>query len=826
MNEINKMNPLQLIRHFQKMDVTTFKSLLKEKESLLEMNITKFNLLFLNVNHECKKMILDDMDLFNKVMSIPINKLNKSILDLSDDEIRNYIYNHKNLLVSNSGKKVLTHHLRKLNEEELSKLLLNDNLNQVYQMNIQEYILNKYSCSSYVIGTVENAINSNQFKNIALFHIKNEVELLIYAKFQILVRVFKVEKGYLYIDEKKIPYDFIEHVNRRHILSLLELCKTKNDVSNNQLFIGIMKLYMAFGLDNSKKILNDFFTYSTPSSIKRASEELFKDTRREYRLKNQNKYYYYGIEHVFLEAFMNRKLDYFKEFCANNDEEYIFSFWNTLEKRLVGVTKEKRKEIVKKIILEEIEKRENYYHQIDTMKYKKYYESIARKTPITMKDIYNLVSDIDLDYQLTKDGKLKENAIFIKFLLGNSKKDNDCLLRMVLNKQALGLNDELYQIMNHFDKINTLIAKDNELSLYSILDVIDISKVFLYHLKPDELDITLSTLSKLLKSRKYCTELPEVILKRAMKIHKERKKKNSCAIDFYGGIVDEAKYRVANPDEEDLLVSGIDTGSCFKVGGKGEDFFRFCLTNPRGLVLYIEYANIKYVLPGSINGNMLNINSIDPRIEDDALYRKIMSIIEKIAKRIIQDNRNQIEIVTITDIHHETYMKNLNYEKINFERFIPLNTDVYCDYNKSDVSNYILYKKNMDTKIQYYDNKDIFYQSRPNPYIFSPTHEYDKERIELILNNIAYSSIEYISHSEQEKNKHYLYYNKLEVEDFIYIVGSKDWFIGINKKQEIVKYCLPYDKRAMEEFQKYSYLVQDILKNMDKYDLREHHKTK
>ena len=32
--------------------------------------------------------------------------------------------------------------------------------------------------------------------------------------------------------------------------------------------------------------------------------------------------------------------------------------------------------------------------------------------------------------------------------LGNYKKDNDCLLRMVLNEEALGINNELYNSSN------------------------------------------------------------------------------------------------------------------------------------------------------------------------------------------------------------------------------------------------------------------------------------------------------------------------------------------------------------------------------------------
>ena len=60
------------------------------------------------------------------------------------------------------------------------------------------------------------------------------------------------------------------------------MLKTKDkDINNNMIFISAIKLYMVFGLDNSKKIINDFFTYATDASLKRTSFELFKENRRE-----------------------------------------------------------------------------------------------------------------------------------------------------------------------------------------------------------------------------------------------------------------------------------------------------------------------------------------------------------------------------------------------------------------------------------------------------------------------------------------------------------------------------------------------------------------
>ena len=817
MDKINQMNPLQLIRYFKNIDTDTLKTLLDEKEKLLAMDSEKFNLLFLNITNNYKKMLLDDIELFDKIMNIPPNRMGKTIIDLSDKEIQEYIYNHINLQNSLRGIEVLEYHLRKLTKEELTRLLENNNLNQIYSHNIQNILPN---IDGEIANITANAIASNQLKPIAIFGIHNKFELLIYAKFQILVTVSKFENGYLYIGDKSIPYDFIKKVNRKHILSLFSLSKDKNNCMNNEYFISILKLYMIFGLDNSKKILNDFFTFSTSASIKKASEELFKDLRREYRLKNQDKYYYYHIEDDFLNAFYQKNINYFKEFCMEKDDMYIQNFLIEVYNLIKNLEYKQQKNIIKGKILEEIQKRENYFQKKDITKYQKYYENIARKEKISIKDIYQLIGDINLEYQLSKDGKIVPNEELTKFLLGNTKRDNDCLFRMAMNHQALGLNDELDKIMNHFDEIQKVIANNQLLSIYSILDIIDISKVFLYHLKPNELDITLDTLSKILKSRKYCTESPEVILKRVMTLHKERKKKISCAIDVISTSIDNATIRIAEPDEENLLVSGIETGSCFKVGGKGEDFFWYCLTSPLGLVLYLEYKNIKYVVPCTINGNMLNVNSIDPRILDENLYKQLVSIIAKFSKIIVDDPRNDVELVTITDIHHDKFMKNMSYKPLKLDCFIPLGTDVYCDYNKTDVINYCICRKNKEVKPKYFNNEKRFYQSRIKPYIFSPNHEDDQERIELFINNIAYSSIEIenltVSQLKREKDLYIPY----EVCNFIYIVGNKDWFIGIDKSNQVIKYCLPYDERGKLEFQKYEILIQDVLENIDEYTLK------
>lgn len=815
MDQVMKFSMMELIRYFQNISKEEFLILLKEKDKLLELDLNKFNLLYLNVSDELKKMIIDDPDLFDKLMRIPMNRMGKSFIDLSSQELKNYIYEHAHFTDSLEGKKLLEEHLKKLNQEDFEKLLLNQNLNQLYKKDILSELQSQYSFSTNQFHVVASSIQDGRFSSIATMKLKNVYEVFLYAKFGLLVSVVEVQENSLLIADRWISYEFLEKVNRRHLVSLINLLKNKDSgLSSDILLISVSKLYMTLGFDNSKKVIEDFFTYGTNASIKRASEELFKDTRREFRLKNQNKFYYYGMEFEFLRALKENNVSYFQELGGKQIEE-AKKYLEKIKKELERIGKEDKFSFVKDCILEEIGIREKKYYNQDVRKYQKYYQSIVRKTPIGILDIYKIFGNVNLDYQMNSDGKIIPDAELTKFLLGNCKKDNDCLLRMVLNQEALGLNEELYQVMNHFDEIREVVQRNSQLSMYSILDVIDISKVFLYHMEPDELDITLSTLSKILNSRKYCTEDPEVILKRVMRLHRKRKKRVGGAIPIIKGEVLGAKYWISDFDDERLLVSGIDTGSCFKVGGKGEDFFEYCLTSSKGFVLYVEYEGVSYVLPSTVNGNMLNINSIDPRISDSSLYQKLLNIITEISNRVIGDEKNQVELVTITDIHHEEFMKDSGLETVSFDYFLPLGTDVYCDYNKKEVLNYVVAKKNPEIVPKYFDNQDFFYQERPRPYIVSPDHEYDQERVEILMNSISYASIEFMNGSQKEKDRERQFFNPIDVNDFAYIIGSKDWFIGVLRNGDIMERILGYDDRAKEEFRKYHSMIREFTKQAE-----------
>mgnify|MGYP004624953613 CR=1 FL=1 len=806
---IDNQKILEIRKYFQSMCDADFLILL-DKHEFEKFSIEELNTIFFSVSDERKRLMLSDFSLFENIFCIPPNRLKKSVLDLVTDSVRNFIFESPYLMDSCIAQEKVIEYFEKLSHQQIFSYIDHDSLKEVFATeDILSLVQKKFLLNSYLEDMVRISILENKFSVIALFSLKNEWELLIYTKFRLLVEVSEVLEEDVVILGKKIAKEYIQKVSRKHLNLLFEIALEKdNKVSHDELFVGVAKMYMILGFDNSKKVLNDFFTYATFSSMQRASVAFCKSKRRGYRLENQDKFYYYGIEFDLFAALRKKDIFFFENFCGRDLKDKVVPFMESLaevEKNFMGKEKlEKAKDFILKVIHE----REEYYENKDFSRYFEHYDRIKRGESIQVKDIFFLFSDVDLPYCLGEKGKIVPDLNVLKFLLGNLKRDNDCLLRMVLNQEALGLEEIFPMILNHYFEIEDEIIKDSSLSIYSILDIIDISKLFLYHLKPDETDISLRTFSKILNSRKHCTESPKEILRRTFDLHKERKKRISGAIPNISGRKGDFYYQMAYYDDEYLLISGIDTGSCFKVGGKGEEFFRFCLTNPCGMVFYIDYMEQRYVLPATVNGNMLNINSIDPVIEDENLFLEILKVLQEMGDKIIKDSRCDIDFVTLGDIHHTKFMKNTNYFSLAFSQFIPIGQSCYSDYMKEEVHHYVIVAHGKEVVPKYYWNKTRILQERKRPYIFKPKVEVDQERLHMVINQIYYTSL-LLEEKDFAKFDLIENYVPLEVNNYLYIIGNKDWFVGIDTNYHLTSACLPYDERAMDEYHKaYSYALE------------------
>ena len=93
-----------------------------------------------------------------------------------------------------------------------------------------------------------------------------------------------------------------------------------------------------------------------------------------------------------------------------------------------------------------------------------------------------------------------------------------------------------------------------------------------------------------------------------------------------------------------------------------------------------------------------------------------------------------------------------------------------------------------------------FYQPRSEDYEFDIDKEYDKERLSLIVNSIAYSAIDYQRCSTAIKNRKKRNFKPIDVNDFQYIIGNKDWYVAIDNQYNILANLLPYDERARKDY--------------------------
>ena len=786
---------------------------------VFDLNDELFKILFLKSNLKVKELIIQNKDLFKRVMNLKPNINGKTILELADDDtidliIKSPYSKEYTLLISSFLAKINMHKYDHLTKKINFLKIIDDNSYLKNQTLMTDYLINK-GFDEILIKNLIVKINQGLISPLAILKLKNNGQLLVLTKFNTLVEtsfdnnIITFKKGY------EIPYDLLNNLNNKHLLSLYNMLKEKNPSTHTDNILCSIKLYSIFGYDNASKIIRDYFTFLTESSINRIVDTSFKDFRRAYRLDNQDKFYYYGLEDRILEELQNDTINlaFFKDF-SDNPEELINELIINVRGKKINI----QRKIIEKIIIEQIILREQKNKLIFSEKTHKRISKKKTRYPITASELIILLNDVDLTKtKLDSKGQVIPNKELNNFLLGTTKKDNDALLRLVINKEGFGLNESLPTIINHFDEIDK-IAKKSNLSTNSILDVIDICKTNLYHMVPDFCDVTLETLAKIINSKEHINETEDEIIKKAYSLHKRRKAKIYGTIPMICGFYNDTYYEVAPYDAEYLLCAGIDAGNCLKIGGKGEDLFEYCLTDVNGALINLtDIDGNKYNCPLVRSGNGIHGNGIDPEPSDDKkeeILKAIQACLEKIAIKsnsLLKDPTQTIQVATLTDLHMKGYMD--NYPKYNLKKGLPLNKKIYCDYNKPEINNYILYKSDTYQEDLYYLSDDRYFQKRNPIFRYNNLGEWDKERISIIINSIAYSAIDFSSNDPIYDRMHFKH---LDINDFSYIIGNKDWFIAIkndleNNNFEIISHLLPYDNRASHEYYRCYDEIQNIL---------------
>lgn len=827
--ELSNMTLPVFIRKFNSMPLDERINLLKNPY-LDELNEVIFSSLFLQVqNMEEVRELLDNKKIFHKVLTSPKNKKKRNILNIIGEDnfpLLKYIFESNYIL---DYKEQFLDYIDSIDYEQFKNILENIDLTKLNNLFFKEYSLEELE-DIIGISSVNKDISSSFFQKVKMnilnplgvLKIKNEKELLLYTKFNLLINVLDEFPEITLKNGVVLPYQNILDVKEGKVNKLISLLKEKGKASEEDLLEVSLKLYYIFGYDNARSIILDKFTNITPSAVNRIIDFNFKDHRREYRTKHQERFYHYGMENEMIDALNNNNYEFFSNLLYDVDEEKIL--WLRDESLKIVTTYKDNKSLndaLKVKLLELINERESKAKE-DYTKDIRNRLSFKTNRKLSVKDLKELFKDVSLVNLLNN----YDQDIFLRlrqFLLGNFKDNNDCLLRLIINKEALGLNNLLGKLINQYDVIES-IAKKNKLSLNSLLDVIDIVKTSFFSLKPNEQDIFLSTIANIISSKEYCTgKSEEEILKEICKLHVERKNKVYATIPTIEGESDNYSYRVAPFDAEYLLAAGVDAKNCFRISGKGEDFFRYCLTSNQAVIMYFtnKKTNHTYICPIIRSGNGIHCNGVDPKLEEDekdeffkAFTKAMDEIIRVSSKESIDDEK--IEVATITNLHLEDYFLEKDYSKYQLETYIPIDCPCYTDYNKKDKENYIISRSDDYRENKYYVAKDKFYQARKEDYEFNIDKEYDKERLSLIVNSIAYSAIDYKNIPTSRKNKEKRNFKTIDVNTFKYIVGNKDWYVAIDDQYNILANLLPFDERAKKDYIKHLSQAPLLIENMEK----------
>ncbi len=757
--------------------INSIKILTEEEKKSLDLKllpITHLKYIINNSSIEYQKEALQNKEIFDVIMNS-----NKSI-----DLFLMTLLNNKSTLLKvilesnyiNSYTPIIYKFIKSLSEEKYNKLK-------------KEYCLDFISLDD--VNIKEKILEEK---------LNNEIVRYIYDTYGLICSGEIKNNSFSFTNGFNIEIENIKSIKISHLKKIISALQEKSENTNdNKLFEVAIKLYLVFGFDISKKIIDDKFSHLTKDSITRIAKFTFKYNRDEFRLHNSKCFYYHGLEFEVLKTLTNNYDNTVLEniLCTKNETK-IQEYKKKLTQFIMQFeTKEDFEENLKSYVQQTIHNREDIYKKMYYDEIKEEFNSQSRidSNKITTATLYSLLKTIDLDKVINtykQDENLKE--LLIKTLFGNLKVDNDCIFRLIYNNQALGLNNNLAYIINYFQRFKTISTK-SELSLNSIIDIMDMIKIGFLKLKPNEKDIKLSTLTKIVNSNAFIIDTSKNRLQETLKLHHQRKQKYSSSIPFVKGTVDENKYYIAPYDAEYLLAAGIDGENCFKIGGLGEEFFKVCLTNHNAALLYIEIKNKKFIIPIIRSGNAINMNGIDPKPDENQL-EEIKKILLEFTNKVFEVSKQTeplypLQIATISDLNALGKFKQFE-EYQNAQNILPHEEGIHTDYTSSKFKHFIINKSNEYKKNLFYESKTIYMQPREEIYEYKEKIKDNYKNINIIINSIYYTF----------ENQNGGNYTNIDIRNYSYIVGNKDWFIIKDDNHNIKACCLENDPRAIEEYKK------------------------
>lgn len=117
---------------------------------------------------------------------------------------------------------------------------------------------------------------------------------------------------------------------------------------------------------------------------------------------------------------------------------------------------------------------------------------------------------------------------------------------------------------------------------------------------------------KLCRYQEYTNEAAEEIVRMAKELVCKMIKRNKSTVPYVSGRTNNYMYSMYNPQDETILLAGINTNACFRIDGNDNDFLHYCALDKNGFVIKItdNFGNFIARASGFRNGNGVYINQL------------------------------------------------------------------------------------------------------------------------------------------------------------------------------------------------------------------------
>lgn len=466
----------------------------------------------------------------------------------------------------------------------------NDN-NKIEKLLPSKDIISKMS-SLYISKSKENYKKLNKgVYNIKRYFSLNENNSLVKKRLEYLQRK-QLFQDYYYSNDKNV-LDFINHLELKYSNDL-----NIESISDMIKYFIICECNKYHEICDMPKDYNEYIRYLNANKlIKRLKLGYIKYSDNElnnYRdiisIDENNNYFYSG------RTFNNLEIEKYKEYYKN---ERLF-------------------EKIKKDIINEaykIDLNNNYDNKIIMQ--------VIRELPIN--DEYFIFNN---DYALKEFSFDKIINILKQLKSGFSSKNilsDECyevLYNLFVNYSLIWImlinsthflniinNVDTINLIKNIDRVTDFISNKNDLSFTKLMEINKVISV------SDSKTIAIlgkEIIEKLCSNKRYTNNNEKEIVQIAKDLYCQMIKKNERTVPYINGNYNGYNYFMYDSQDETLLISGINTDSCFRVNSINNDFMHYCALDKNGFIIKIVNEEGDFIAraSGFRNGNCVFINQL------------------------------------------------------------------------------------------------------------------------------------------------------------------------------------------------------------------------